>query len=261
MKPLPLLLTNTLTFIFTLFINYLGGSGNYFGNSVGDISDDFTTLITPAGYAFSIWGLIYLALIAYLIYQWIGYFKNQNDLSLIPSGIWFIVANLSNALWIYVWVNEQILLSVLVILVLLFSLIQLVIRLRLETYDAPLKTIFFVWWPICLYIGWVILATVLTLSVGIKNTGILDGIWTETGWAALVLIVATSIYALLTFYRNMREAALVGAWGITAIAAKQWELNDTLSIVAVVMVGVLVVIVAIHGFINRKTSIPAKMAD
>ncbi|WP_339718131.1 hypothetical protein [Cyclobacterium amurskyense] len=261
MKPLPLLLTNTLTFIFTLFINYLGGSGNYFGNSVGDISDDFTTLITPAGYAFSIWGLIYLALIAYLIYQWIGYFKNQNDLSLIPSGIWFIVANLSNALWIYVWVNEQILLSVLVILVLLFSLIQLVIRLRLETYDAPLKTIFFVWWPICLYIGWVILATVLTLSVGIKNTGILDDIWTETGWAALVIIVATSIYALLTYYRNMREAALVGAWGITAIAAKQWELNDTLSIVAVVMVGVLVVIVAIHGFINRKTSIPAKMAD
>lgn len=176
-----------------------------------------------------------------------------------PSGIWFIVANLSNALWIYVWVNEQILLSVLVILVLLFSLIQLVIRLRLETYDAPLKTIFFVWWPICLYIGWVILATVLTLSVGVKNTGILEGIWTETGWAALVLIVATSIYGLLTYYRNMREAALVGAWGISAIAVKQWELNDTLRIIALALVAVLVLIVAIHGFINRKTSIPAKM--
>jgi len=102
MKALPLLLTNTITFIFTLFINYLGGSGDYFGNSVGDISDDFTTLITPAGYAFSIWGLIYLALVAYLIFQWFGYFKKQNQTSLLPSGIWFIVANLSNALWIYV---------------------------------------------------------------------------------------------------------------------------------------------------------------
>jgi len=259
MKPLPLLLINTISFIITLFINYLGGSGDYFGNSVGDISDDFTTLITPAAYAFSIWGLIYLGLILFLVYQWIGYFNKQNNTSLEPSGIWFTVANLSNALWIYVWVNEQIFLSIIVILVLLFSLIQLVLRLRLETYDAPLKTLFLVWWPICIYTGWVILATVLTLSVGIKSTGLLDGIWSETVWASLVLIVATSIYAFLTYTRNMREAALVGAWGITAIAVKQWGINDQLSIVAIVLAGILVIIAGIHGFSNRETSIPAKM--
>jgi len=259
MKPLPLLLINTISFIITLFINYLGGSGDYFGNSVGDISDDFTTLITPAAYAFSIWGIIYLGLILFLVYQWIGYFNKQNNTSLEPAGIWFTVANLSNALWIYVWVNEQIFLSIIVILVLLFSLVQLVLRLRLETYDAPLKTIFLVWWPICIYTGWVILATVLTLSVGIKSTGTLDGIWSETGWASLILIVATSIYALLTYTRNMREAALVGAWGITAIAVKQWGINDQLSIVAIVLAGILVIIAGIHGFINRETSIPAKM--
>lgn len=259
MKPLPLLLINTISFIITLFINYLGGSGDYFGNSVGDISDDFTTLITPAAYAFSIWGLIYLGLILFLVYQWIGYFNKQNNTSLEPAGIWFTVANLSNALWIYVWVNEQIFLSIIVILVLLFSLIQLVLRLRLETYDAPLKTLFLVWWPICIYTGWVILATVLTLSVGIKSTGLLDGIWSETVWASLVLIVATSIYAFLTYTRNMREAALVGAWGITAIAVKQWGINDQLSIVAIVLAGILVIIAGIHGFSNRETSIPAKM--
>ncbi|GEO22326.1 hypothetical protein CQA01_28600 [Cyclobacterium qasimii] len=259
MKPLPFLLINTISFIITLFINYLGGSGDYFGKSVGDISDDFTTLITPAAYAFSIWGLIYLSLISFLVYQWVCYFKKQNNTSLEPSGLWFTVANLSNALWIYVWVNEQILLSVIVILVLLFSLIQLVLRLRLEIYDAPIKTIFLVWWPICIYTGWVILATVLTLSVGIKSTGILDGLWSETAWASLILIIATSIYAFLTYNRNMREAALVGAWGITAIAVKQWGINETLSIIAIALAGILVLIAGIHSYINRETSIPAKM--
>ena len=260
MKPVTLIIINTLSFIITLIINYLGGSGNLFGKSVGEISDVFTTMITPAGYAFSIWGLIYLGLIFYLIYQWVGFLKKQNETSLLPSGIWFTISNLSNALWIYVWTSEQILLSVVVIAILLFSLIQLVLRLRLETYDAPVKTIFFVWWPICIYTGWVILATVLTVSVGFKSTGILTNVWSETAWASLILIIGTLIYIFLTYKRNMREAALVGAWGITAIAVKQWNMNEELSILAVVLATILVILAGIHGFMNRKTSIAARMA-
>jgi hypothetical protein len=237
----------------------LGGSGDYFGKSVGEISEVFTTMITPAGYAFSIWGIIYLGLLLYLAYQWVGFVKKQNETSLLPSGIWFTVANLSNALWIYVWTSEQIFLSVVIIAILLFSLIQLVLRLRLETYDAPIKTIFFVWWPICIYTGWVILATVLTVSVGFKSSRILMNVWSETFWAFLMLIVSTLIYVFLTYKRNMREAALVGAWGITAIAVKQWNINEELSFLAVGLAGFLVIIAGIHGFINRKTSIAAKM--
>src|SRR4028119_1440385 len=52
-----------------IFINYLAGTGYINGTSTEYISDKYPTLITPSGYAFSIWSLIYLGLIAFSFYQ------------------------------------------------------------------------------------------------------------------------------------------------------------------------------------------------
>lgn len=254
---LVLLLANTLTFLGTLYVNYIYASGSGPGQSVGEVSDQYSTMITPAGYAFSIWGLIYLLLLGFVVNQWLEYFKGWKDESLSKSGIWFTLANVFNGLWIIVWTSEQLGFSVLVIFLLLFCLIQLALRLGLEMWEAPKRVIILVWWPICLYLGWIVLASVVNSAVVIKDAGILEGLFNETAWTIIVIIVAVLIYFWLTFARNMREAALVGTWGIAAIAYRHWDSEATISIAALIAAILLFIASSFHAYNNRK-SMPFK---
>ena len=254
MNRLALLLANTLTFLGTLYVNYIYSSGSGSGQSVGEVSDQYSTMITPAGYAFSIWGLIYLLLLGFVVNQWLEYFKGWKDESLSKSGIWFTLANVFNGLWIVVWTIEQIGLSVLVIFLLLFCLIQLVLRLGLEMWDAPKRVIFLVWWPICIYTGWLVLASVVNTAVLVKYAGILEGLFNETAWTIIIITVAVLIYLLLTFTRNMREAALVGTWGIAAIAYRHWDTEAALAITALIAAVLLFIVSSFHAYKNRKSA-------
>lgn len=115
------------------------------GVTVSEVSGQYQTLLTPAGYAFSIWSLIYLLLIGFLGYQWKSHAEGNAIHSLEPAGIWFALANVFNTLWIVAWVNAWIGLALLLIIGLFICLFQLVLRLRLETWDAPVRIIWFVW--------------------------------------------------------------------------------------------------------------------
>ncbi|SMD43652.1 hypothetical protein SAMN00777080_2257 [Aquiflexum balticum DSM 16537] len=252
MKRLALLLFNTVTFAITLYLNYIFGSGAGSRRNVGEISAQYDTLITPAGYAFSIWGLIYLLLLSFIVFQWISFFKNQNHKSLVPSSIWFGLSNVFNGLWIVVWTSEMITVSVLVIFALLICLLTLVVKLRLETWDAPLDIIAFVWWPICVYTGWIITASVVNLSVWFLAKEIL--LSNQVFWTIAVLFIGTGIYLALIRYRNMREASLVGVWAFVAIAVKQWDNQYLVAYAALIFAALLFLAAGIHGFKNRKTS-------
>ena len=63
-----LLAVNVLAYVFTILINYLSNTGAINGNTVARISAQNQNLFTPLGYAFSIWGLIYLGLLLFVIY-------------------------------------------------------------------------------------------------------------------------------------------------------------------------------------------------
>ena len=254
MKQKALLVTNSLTLIFALVMNALSGSELFNGTTMADISARYETLVTPAGYAFSIWGVIYLLLIAFTGYQWYAYMKHRQDADLNRTGIWFAVSNLANGLWVAAFLTGSIGLSVLVMLVLLLSLIMLTVRLRLEIWDAPVRTIAFVWWPICIYLGWIIVATVSNISVFLVSINWQGGILSQQVWAVIMVVAASVIYLLLVYFRNMREAAAVGIWAFIAIAVKQWQVNPTVVSAAIAAAVVLFVGVAVHGYKNRETS-------
>lgn len=251
MKNIFLLVFNTLTFALTLYLNYLYGASVGDRQSVGEISRQYDTLITPAGYAFSIWALIYFLLFGFLVYQWITYFKGQGERSLLPSSVWFGLSNIFNGLWIIVWTSEMIGTSVLVIFALLGCLMVLVFRLKLEIWDAPLDIIAFVWWPICIYTGWIVVASVVNSSVFLYQLGFFEN---EVFWTVLILGIATGIYLFLTFSRNMREAAGVGVWAFVAIASKQLDNENSVAYVAFAFAGILAISASYHAFINRKTN-------
>lgn len=246
-------LLNTLTLILTLAVNYLASAGLLTGQSMGQISARYQTLITPAGYAFSIWGFIYLWLIAYVAYQW--YARNRTHAGIIKeAGGWFALANLANAAWVWAFTSNEIALSVLLMFVLLYALIKLVQRHRLEIWDAPLRMIALVWWPICWYLGWIILASVTNVAAYLVSLDWSGGPLRASSWTLLMIAIATVIYLLLIKHRNLREASLVGVWGLVAIAIANWESEVFIAGFALIAAAILLIATGIHGARNQATA-------
>ncbi len=100
----------------------------------------------------------------------------------------------------------------------LVSLVKIILNTRMELDDLPLKKIAFVWWPFCLYSGWITVALVADAAAWLTKIH-----WNGFGisgmaWAIIMIIVAGIINLIVTWNRNMREYALVGSWALIAIA-------------------------------------------
>lgn len=241
MKQMILLIFNSITLILVFLVNYLSNSGAFNNATVGEISARYDNLFTPAGYAFAIWGVIYLLLFFFVGYQWYEWIKNRSDEQLRRTGIWFIISNLANGFWILAWTNDRIGLSFLLIVALLFSLLMLMFRLQLEIWDAPVRIIAFVWWPICIYLGWIIVATIANFSAWSVSLNPDDAFVLQPFWVIVLIVFSITAYILLVYYRNMREAAFVGIWALVAIAVKQWEVNEYVAYAALLASAVLLI--------------------
>lgn len=254
MRKTTLLIVNSLSLIFALVLNGLQGSALFGGKTIGEVSARYDSLFAPAGYAFAIWGVIYLFLILFVGYQWYGWLRRGDDFELRQTSLWFALANVANGLWVVAWLNDYIAFSVLLIFTLLLSLIMLTIRLRLEVWDAPLRIITFVWWPIVFYLGWIVAASVANVAAWLVSIGWDGGFLSPPTWTVIMIALAMLIYLVLLFTRNMREAALVGIWAFVAIAVRQSGSYDSISYAAIVAAGVLFLMVSWHGYQNRDTS-------
>src|SRR5690606_19050550 len=138
-----------LSLLFAIAINYAVGTNSMNNASIGEVSARYENLLTPAGYAFGIWGLIYISLIAFVVFQAWDWFKKDNSSDFVLKiGWWFVVSNLANAGWIFAFSSDQIGLSVILIALLLFCLIKITVNLNMEKWDAPVRKIVLVWWPI-----------------------------------------------------------------------------------------------------------------
>lgn len=215
------------------------------------VSEAYSTLLNPATYAFSIWTVIYVGIFILALYQARDLFNpdKQNTLPMRLSG-WFILANIMNGVWTYVFVSGHIALSVAVISTLLFSLFVLLWRLRIAVYDAGITTISFVWWPVMLYTGWVLVATVVNTATLLASAGI-----TITPLiGAITILLLGGILSFLLYKRNVRLLVLGSVWGIAAVAVAQYGLTPVIWITAAVVSTSLILQVCFHAYVNRATS-------
>ena len=246
---------NGVALIVTIIINYLSNTGIFNGNTMATVSDKYHNYFTPAGYAFSIWGLIYLGLIAFVIYQGRSISKKvEDEWPVLEIGWWFIISCVANSLWVIAWLYDYTGISVIIMAILLISLVKIILATRMELDDLPLKKIAFVWWPFCLYSGWISVAFVADAAAWltkIKWNGF--GI-SEVPWTLIMIIVAGVINLFITWKRNMREFALVGAWALIAIAVANWDGQQSIKITAIIVAAILLISSSIHGYKNRKTS-------
>lgn len=253
---------NALSIPVVLFVNYYTQAIELNGNTMQTLSNKYYNLFTPAAYAFAIWGIIYLALTAMVVFQLYQVFGPRKKLVFIRQmGPWLFIANIANAAWVTVWLYEYTGLSVLIMVFLLFSLLRIVHNTNMERWDAPFAIIAFYWWPICLYSGWVTVALIANISAFLakmewKAFGITESIWTM-----IMIAVAVVINLLMVRYRNMREYAAVAIWALIAIALRHSESHNTITLAAYSGAAILFLYVAYHGFVNRYTNPVFKMLN
>lgn len=246
---------NIIALVATIIINYLSNTGIFNGNTMATVSDKYHNYFTPAGYAFSIWGLIYLGLIAFVIYTGRSLFNNsKNDWPVLEVGWWFVISCAANCLWVIAWLYDFTGLSVIIMVILLLSLIKIIFATRMELDDVQLKKIAFVWWPFCLYSGWITVALVADVSAWLTKINWNGFGISQTLWAIIMIVVAGIINLLITWKRNMREFAIVGAWALVAIAVANWNNNQSIKIIALLIAAILLVSTSIHAYKNRETS-------
>ncbi|MGC8787315.1 MAG: tryptophan-rich sensory protein [Anaerolineae bacterium] len=209
---------NLLAFLGAVTVNGLANALPINGQTTGEISDRFPVYFVPAGYVFSIWGVIYLGLLGFDIYQLLPAQRDNQRLARI--GYWFILSCLANGVWILLWHYEFFALTVAVMLILLASLIAIYLRLDIGRARVKAAEKWLVDIPFSIYLGWITVATV-------ANVTALLSYWNWSGWgippqvwAAIMLLIATGITVMMIWTRRDLAYALVIVWAFVGIAVK-----------------------------------------
>lgn len=251
---------NFLSVVLVIIVNYYSQVLRINNNTIGSLSKEYSNLFTPQGYAFSIWGLIFIALLTYSFFQiYRAFFSDEDSEFISQTGPWFAIANFANAGWVVVWLYEHTAISVMLMFLILFSLIQVIRKTNMERWDAPARIIFFVWWPICLYAGWIAVATIANVAAYLAKNDWDGYFFSEIQWTIIMLIVAVIINLLMVYKRNMREFAAVGIWALVAIYVRHSGNYPAIAYVALGGASLILIYTAYHGFINRKSNPMYKM--
>lgn len=214
-----------------------------------ELSDAIPTLFVPAGYVFSIWSLIYLALIGYAVYQALPATQQQSALQ---GMAWLFVLNaFANGGWIVLWHYRYVGLSVIVMLVILVTLILIYRRLDIGRRRVSWPQYWLTHFPFSLYLGWISVATMANISAALyvyhwNGWGIAPAIWSAT-----LLCAATALTLTMLLVRRDVVFAGVIIWAVVGIAL---NFSDIPVIAYTAWIGVAVVMVGIVGVIikNKK---------
>lgn len=238
--------------IATLVVNTLAATLPLNGLSTGEISDRFQVYFVPAGYVFSIWGVIYLGLIAYSLYQIRPSQKENEPLQAI--GWLFVASSLANIVWLFLWHYEQFTWTIFAMLALLMLLILIYERLWQARIQGVGISYPFVQLPFSIYLGWITVATVA------NATSLLDFIgWSGWGlsditWAMVMLGIASIIGIAVILRRRDPAYGLVLVWAFVGIARKHTG-TDPVANTAWVSAGIILLFLLYQIFRSRRNAL------
>ncbi len=257
MKIKSLSLLNLFTFALVLAVNAMANILPINGLTTGEVSDNYINLFTPAGFTFSIWGLIYTLLGIFVVYQLILSFKSQNTQFIEKIGYWFIISNLLNSLWIYTWHNLMISINLVIMLLLLISLIMVYQKLNIGNSKNNTKVKFLVHIPFSIYLGWISVATIANFSAFFVSFNWNGFGLSDTFWTVLVLIVAILLGGIFAVKNKDIFYTLVIIWAFIGILSKRLSVEVSYPIIiAVVSIGIgLLGLLVLYSVFKRRVYI------
>jgi len=218
----------------TIAFNWLAAIGRVNGVTPEIISDMYPTPITPAGYAFAIWSLIYAGMIAFSIYQLlptnIDRFKNIRSL--------YIMSCALNCAWIFFWHSDQIVVCFAIILALGVTLFF--INYQLQLPDSMAEN-WLVKAPFGIYFGWVTAATLVNFAVMLVYLKTELSPSSNTLLAVGLILLAAALGVLMRARFQNYFYPLAIAWALTAIAVKQ---SGNTALVVAAAIGVIACLIA-----------------
>ena len=226
-----------------LVFNWLAASGRL-GSDTGAISDKYPTSLTPAGYAFSIWSLIYLGLIAFSIYQLLS--PNISRFRSVRS--FYIFSCALNCAWLYFWHREQIVICFVIIFALAITLLLICYHFR---NPVSLKDTWAAKAPFGIYFGWVTAATLVNFTIMLKFLNVTFSPAAGTLLAVVLILFAAGLAVLVRLKLTNYFYPLAIAWALTAIAVKQ---SGQTLIVSAAAVGVVACLIASLSFVMNLNS-------
>lgn len=251
-----LVAVNALATVATLVINGLANALPLNGLTTGEISDRFKVYFVPAGYVFSIWGLIYLGLIAFTIYQ--ALLGQKDDRRLARIGWLYALSSLANIAWLFLWHYEQFPFTLLAMGTLLACL--LAIYLRLDVGRTPPASTLERWCvdiPFSVYLGWISVATIANVTDVLWLAGWNGAPLTGELWAALLALVAAGLAVAMALTRRDAAYGLVIVWALIGVANKQ---AGVAWVPAAAWIGAAVAAVAVVLALGRRPARPQPAA-
>lgn len=202
----------------TITMNILANALPLNGQNTGVISDRFKVYFVPAGYVFSIWGLIYIGMLVYTYFQW--KYGEEGKLRLDRIAWIYVTSSIANIAWLFCWHYNQFALSLVAMSVLLVSLILIYLRLHAGKPKYTRVEKWMVIFPMSLYLGWISVATIANVTDVLYyyqwNGFGLDPI----SWAQIMLVVGTAL-AFGMYIRNKDLVyGSVVVWAFAGIAIK-----------------------------------------
>jgi hypothetical protein len=245
-----------LGFLGTVVVNALANILPINNRTTGELSDLYPNLFVPAGLTFAIWGLIYVLLAIFVIYQLRPPIRRdaQKIAFVQKIGPLFFISCLANIGWIFAWHYEIVPLSLVLMLILLGCLIAIYLRLNIGKSEATKSEKYSVHLPFSVYLGWITIATIANVTALLVDIN-----WNTWGlgeqfWAVAVIIVGIAIALSVLFTRKDIYYCLVVDWALLGILIKRLSVTTVpdQSVVVITIVGLVLITGGVIAQLIRK---------
>jgi hypothetical protein len=248
---------NILAAIITIVVNALAVLLPLNGKTTQELSDALPNLFVPAGITFSIWGIIYILWIVFAIYQARDFFKKEETEMLFLHKITFlfILSCVANSAWIFFWHYQYVGLSLLMMIVLLFSLLAIYIRLNIGRSAVTMTEKLCVHVPFSVYLGWITVATIANVTAFLVSLH-----WDGWGidpliWTIVVIAVGTLLTYLMLALRKDIAFSMVILWAFFGIWLKRMAQPNTptdLNVATTVSIAMVLIFACLLGIIGYQ---------
>ena len=242
-------------FVGMVVVNALANILPINGINTGAVSNLYPNLFAPAGMTFSIWGVIYLLLLIYTIYQFTSP-KDQEDKEKKEKlfnkvGVYFIISSIANILWIFSWHHLLIPLTVLLIIIILVCLLK--IAKYLDKQELSNKEKLCIKLPFSIYFGWITVATIANItvflvSVGFSGWGIAPSVWT------MIVLFVGALIGIIRLIKDRDIAyGLVFIWAYFGIYLKHMTtFGGEYKMVIISLISFIALFILAEGYILYK---------
>jgi len=211
---------NGAALVVTLVMNALANLLPLNGRTTGEISYGFSAnLFAPASYVFSVWGLIYLLLTAFVGYQATP--RGRRSAAVARVGPWFASSCVANVVWVTFWHYGLFPATLAAMVVLLVSLCAVVAGLGPPRAAPSRSDRWLVYLPFSVYLGWISVATIANASIVLLDMGWDGAPLSPAVWTLVMLAVATGLGAWMVLWRGDAACGAVLVWAFVGIAVEQ----------------------------------------